>query len=107
MTMTVAVQGVGAAKVRPDRAVIALELTRVASTPAEALRDVADRTTALEGILRERGVPPSDWTTAGVSVAPAYEWRDNQQVLIGHRAVNRVQVTTADAGVVGRLRPPR
>ncbi len=101
--MTVVVQGTGTANARPDRAVLLFELGHTAPTSPEALRNVAERTASLEAVLRDRGVAEADWTTAGVTVQPAYEWRRDEHVLLGQRAVNRLQVTTRDAALVGRL----
>jgi uncharacterized protein YggE len=103
MSMTVTVQGAGTAKARPDRAVLAFELGHIAATASEALRDIADRTSALEDLLRERGLRDTDWTSAGVTVQPAHEWRKDERVLLGQRATNRLQVTTEDLALVGRL----
>ena len=64
---------------------------------------MADAVAPLEAVLRERGVADADWTTTGVTVQPAYEWRKDEHVLLGQRAVNRLQVTTRDAALVGRL----
>ena len=103
MTATVVVRGIGHASARPDRAVLVFELGHTAPTPQEALQEVATRTAALERVLRERGVSEADWTTTGVTVQATYDWRKDERVFLGHRAGNRVQVTTRDPGLVGRL----
>lgn len=103
MTATVVVRGSGTAPARPDRAVLVFDLAHTAPTPQEALQQVAERTARLELVLRDRGVGEADWTTTGVTVEAAYEWRKDQQVLLGQRAANRMQVTTRDPALVGRL----
>ena len=45
----------------------------------------------------------ADWTTTGVTVEATYDWRKDERVFLGHRAGNRVQVTTRDPSLVGRL----
>ena len=103
MTAQVVVNGTGAAPARPDRAVLAFDVSHIASTASEALQEVAQRSARLEQLLRDHGVAEADWTTTGVTVQPAYEWRRDQSVLLGQRAANRLQVTAHDAALVGRL----
>lgn len=103
MAATVVVRGEGRANARPDRAVLVFDLSHTAPTPQEALQAVSARTAVLALALRDRGVADADWTTTGVTVQPAYEWRREEQVFLGHRAANRLQVTTRDAAMVGTL----
>lgn len=103
MAATVVVRGVGRASARPDRAVLVFDLSHTAATPQQALQEVSARTAALVQVLRDRGVGEADWTTAGVTVQPAYEWRREEQVFLGQRAANRLQVTIRDAALVGPL----
>jgi hypothetical protein len=93
----------GRANARPDRAVLVFDVGHTAATPQGALQEVAARTTALAQVLRDRGVADADWTTTGVTVQPVYEWRKEERVFLGHRAANRVQVTTHDPEMVGTL----
>jgi len=83
--------------------VLVFELGHTAPTPQEALHAVASRTAALTQALHERGVSDADWTTTGVTVEATYDWRKDERVFLGHRAGNRVQVTTRDSSLVGRL----
>ena len=103
MTAQVVVNGTGAAPARPDRAVLAFDVSHTAPTAAEALQQVAERSGQLERMMRERGVADADWTTTGVTVQAAYEWQKDQRVLLGQRAANRLQVTARDAALVGTL----
>jgi uncharacterized protein YggE len=91
--------------VQPDRAVVDLGLSVVASDAPSALDQVSTRSGVLENVLNDLGIPRADWVTDGVAVAEEFEWRNDTNVLVGHRATAGVTVTLHDpAQIAGLLR---
>lgn len=100
---SVLVTGAARRFVAPDRAVLGLGISVVAPDPALALDGVAERVDRLGAVLDALGLPPADRTTDAVAVGEEREWRDNANVLIGHRATSGITVTVRDLDIVGRL----
>jgi uncharacterized protein YggE len=89
--------------VQPDRAVVSLGLTVVASDAPSALDQVSARSEVLAQVLSDAGIQPEQWITDGVAVAEEYEWRKDTNVLVGHRASTGVTVTLDDPGRIAPL----
>ena len=83
---SVTVCGSARANVSPDRATLDLGLTRVAASATEAMRTVADRSLVLEDQLASLGFSQSDWSTQAVMLAEEWEWKNDSNTLVGHRA---------------------
>ena len=90
---SVVVTGSAAQLVQPDRAVIGLGLSVVARDAATALDQVSERSATLRDRLAGLGFGAGDWVTDGVTVAEEWEYRRDQNTLIGHRASTAVTVT--------------
>ncbi|MFN8021472.1 MAG: SIMPL domain-containing protein [Acidimicrobiales bacterium] len=90
---SVVVTGSAAQQVQPDRAVIGLGLTVVARDAASALDQVSERSATLRERLTGLGFGPDDWVTDGVTVAEEWEYKRDQNTLVGHRASTAVTVT--------------
>lgn len=100
---SVIVRGTAAATVTPDRAELTLALSHLAPHPASALDEVAARSQQLVRVLESHGFAPSDWATEGVTVAEEYQWKNDSNVLVGHRASTSLTVTVRDTSLVGTL----
>ena len=100
---SVVVRGTAAASVTPDRAQLSLEVAHRAADAAAALEEVAALSARLLTVLESHGLDRSAWATDGVQVGEEYQWRDNQQVMTGFRAVTGVTVTLAGADLVGAV----
>jgi uncharacterized protein YggE len=100
---SVTVRGAAAASVTPDRAELSLALTHLAADAASALDEVAARSQQLEQMLVGHGFGPGDWATEGVQVAEEREWKNDSNVLVGHRATTAVTVTVRSLDLVGRI----
>lgn len=79
--------------VQPDRAVVSLGISVVAADAAGALDQVAERSATLTAVLGRLGFAATDWVTDGVTVAEEWEWRNEANTLVGHRASTGVTVT--------------
>ncbi len=100
---SVIVRGTAATSVTPDFAALTLEVSYRANDAAAALDGAAAMSVQLSTALDAHGIAASDRATAGVGVNEEYEYRDNQSVLVGHRATTAVTVTVRSTDLVGRI----
>ena len=100
---TVTVRGTALAAVTPDRAELSLALSHLAADAATALDAIAERSQRLEQILTDKGFARTDWATDGVQVAEEYQWKNDANVLVGHRASTAVTVTIRSVDLVGAV----
>lgn len=100
---SVVVRGSAATAVTPDFAQLTLDISHVAPDAPTALRQVADRSRALQASLDARGVQPADRATSGIQVNEEFEWRDGASVRVGHRASTSLTVTVRAIDTVGAL----
>ena len=100
---SVIVRGTAAASVTPDLAELTLEVSHRAADAAAALDGAAAKSQQLSAALDGHGIASDDRATAGISVNEEYEYRDNQSVLVGHRATAAVTVTVRSTDLVGRI----
>ena len=101
---TITVRGTGTAYGTPDEATIRLGVESLRPTAAEALADVAERTTTLVTLCRELGLGEGDVTTTGVSVREHGEHdKDGRWQHRGYRASNRVSARVREVAAIGPL----
>jgi uncharacterized protein YggE len=100
---SVTVRGTASAAVTPDRAELSVALTHLAADPAAALDQVAAGMAQLEEMLAGHGFQRSDWATDGVQVAEEYQWKNDSNVLVGHRATTTLTVTIRRTELVGTV----
>lgn len=100
---SVVVRGAAAASVTPDSAQLTLDVSHVAADAPTALEQVAARSRSLQDVLDRQGVAATDRVTAGIQVNEEFEWRDNTNVRVGHRATTAVTVTVRAIDTVGAL----
>ncbi len=100
---SVVVHGSAAASVTPDRAELSLEVSHRAADAAGALDEVAAMSGRLLAALEAHGVDRPAWATDGVQVGEEFQWRDNQQVMVGFRAATGVTATIRGAEQVAAI----
>ncbi len=93
---SVIVMGSAHQLVQPDRVVVSLALSMVAADAAMALDQVSERSVTLGDRLSQLGFDRRDWVTDGVTVAEEWEYRRDQNTLVGHRASTAITVTIDD-----------
>ena len=100
---TITVNGYGEVSVPPDEATLMLGVDAVASTPRDAMAEVAERARELVALLDELEIAPAKRSTSGVQVSEAGDY-DNQGRWQhrGFRAVEQLTVA-AGPGVLGDL----
>jgi len=100
---SVTVCGSASRSVTPDRAVVCLGIDHLAPDAAGALDQVARRAALLEEMLSDHGLDRPDWVTEGVQVSEEWQWKNDTNVLVGHRARTAVSVTVRTLDLVGTL----
>lgn len=89
----ISVQGVGEVSAPTDTGVVTLGVQVVADTVAEARDRAAEGADAILRSARNNGVDDDDLRTVQLTVAPRYEYRNEEMVLVGFEVTNLVEVT--------------
>lgn len=108
---SLSVVGHGKVSAVPDVADINLGVVTQATTAKEALNKNSEAMTALQNVLKERGVAAKDIETTQIQVSPVYSQPGPRQVgseefvpkVMGYRVVNAVEVTARDIAKLGDL----
>jgi uncharacterized protein len=100
---TVTVRGEASIRAEPDEAVLWITLSALEDAPGPALSDVSARSNTLVALLDEAGVAKADRSTSGVTVYEEFDHTETGRRSLGHRAVSRVSVRSADPELIGRL----
>jgi len=97
----ITVSGHGTVDTTPDEAVLRLAVV----TQAEDVKNASDenfgKMDAVLAKLYEIGIPEEDAVTSGYRVQPRYNWRDDEESLIGFQVHNSLVVTVRDITKVG------
>lgn len=111
---TISVTGAGKVSAAPDVADINIGVVTQASTARDALAANTEAMTAVQNVLKERGVATKDIQTTSISVQPRYSQppqpRPGQAVanefiprIVGYDVVNAVQITARDISKLGTI----
>lgn len=94
-TGTLTVTGDGQIKVRPDIAILDLDVVTTAKTAQDASQQNAQRMTAVTEALRDLGLASADLQTVGYDVFPIFETDDkspNKGKITGYRVASQLRV---------------
>jgi len=97
----ITVSGYGTVDTTPDEAVLRLSVVTQAEDVKDASDENAKKMDAVFAALYELGIPEDDAVTSGYRVRPRYNWRDDEQQLIGFQVRNSLTVTVRDIEKVG------
>ena len=97
----ITVSGHGTVDTTPDEAVLRLSVVTQAEDVKNASDENADKMDAVLAALYELGIPENDAVTSGYRVRPQYNWRDDEESLIGFQVRNSLVVTVMDIEKVG------
>ena len=101
---TLSVSGMGEAAAQPDQATLTIGVEAEGRTAAEAVRQMSERMSATLKRLRAGGVAERDIQTAGLSVAPRYNYENRQTPqIVGYVAANSVSVRMKDPDRAGAV----
>lgn len=98
---TVTVTGTATIRSEPDEAVVTLGVRTQAATAEAAMRENAEKMTAVIRALTGQGLADDDIATAWVNLYPNYS--SDGLAIIGYWAENQVNATVRDMGRVGRV----
>jgi uncharacterized protein YggE len=99
----ISVSGTGSVFGEPDIAVLSLGVEAEADSVAEARAEAAEAMDAIMSSLRDGGVEEEDIQTSRFSVYPRYDFRENEQVLLGFTVENTVIVKIRNIDDTGTL----
>lgn len=104
---TIKVSGNAEVKVKPDFATIEIGAEAQASTTSEALRLLNSKIDTIIKIIEGLGISPKDYSTSSLRLNQVYEYRNNENVLIGQKATQtfsvKIRDITADGAAIGKL----
>lgn len=93
----------GETAARPDIASITTGVQVKAPTAAEAMRQNAERMSAVVATLKARGIAERDIQTSGLNLSPQYVYENNKPPRPdGYQAANQVTVTVRDLTKLGQ-----
>ena len=88
----------------PDIAEVSGGVVTMAPTATAAMRENAERMTAVVAAVRKAGVADRDIQTTGLNLAPQYKYGNNEApVLTGYQATNTVSVRVRKIADTGKL----
>jgi uncharacterized protein len=89
-------------KAAPDLTMISAGVVTTAPTADAALKENAQKMTAVFGALKKAGVAEKDMQTSGINVSPQYNYQENKSpTIIGYQASNNVNVALHDLKSIG------
>ncbi|HXK32979.1 MAG TPA: SIMPL domain-containing protein [Dehalococcoidia bacterium] len=92
----ITVAGEGKVSAAPDIATIALGVSTLRPTVAEARDEAAAALDAMIASMKANGVEDRDIQTANLSIYPEYDYRNDQQILRGFRVTNTLTARVRD-----------
>lgn len=97
----ISVSGTGKVTGTPDTLTMLFGVEVLADTVAEAVDRAAARADAVIAALEDAGVDEADIQTANYSINPRYDWRNDEQVLLGYEVRNTVSAKIRDIPSAG------
>ncbi len=100
---SVSVSGSGSVFVDPDTAVLSLGVSLREDTAQEARDRVSELTDALVGSLKDNGIDEDDIQTTTFNLHAEYDYRGDEQRLLGYRLTHTLSVKVRDLERVGEV----
>ena len=99
----ITVTGTGRAMAAVDRVTVTLGVEIVRPDAGEAFRTAATSVTGVLAVLADHGVDSRSVRTADLSLGPRRTYRDNEQVISGYEATQRLVVSLDGLATVDRM----
>ena len=96
---TLTIQGAGTVQVNPDIAKFSVSTTVSGETSVAALSSLNKIIGQASLVLRNAGLPTSNYTTSSINLNPQYNYTDSLAILIGQQASQSLQVTVGNINV--------
>lgn len=104
---TIQVSGNSEIKVKPDFATIDIGATAKQKTTSAALQSLNQKISQIIRTIEGQGVAKKDYSTSSLTLSQAYEYRNNENVLVGQSASQTLSVKirdiSNDGAAIGRL----
>lgn len=101
---TITVSGTGTVDVKADIGKFTISVESVQDTAESARIDVSSKINIAIDLLKEYiGVTDKDLETGWISIEPYYEWDMGSRTLVGQKAYQSINVTTASIDKAGRV----
>jgi len=100
---SVSVSGSGSVFVDPDTAVLSLGVSLREDTAQGARDRVAELTEALVGSLKDNGIDDDDIQTTTFNLRAEYDYRGDEQHLLGYRVTHTLSAKVRDLDRVGEV----
>lgn len=97
------VTGEGKVTVVPDVAILSLGVEAQATTVTESQQQAAEAMDAIMGVLDDYGIAEEDIKTRYYSIQPVRRWDDGQEILLGYRVTNTVEVKVRNVEDTGSI----
>ncbi len=102
------VVGEGESRVAPDMALLSLSVMREATTAREALTANNEAMAAVISAMKAAGIEERDLQTAGVQIAPRYNYTpksdgSQEAELVAYQVTNTLSVRVRDLGKIGEI----
>lgn len=97
----IAVSGVGTVSGKPDTLTMSFGVSVLADSVSDAVEQAATRADAVIAALDANGVAEEDIQTTNYAIYPQYDWRNDQQVLLGYQVSNTVTAKIRDISAAG------
>ena len=98
---TISLTGNGVASAQADQAIVNLGVDAISMSANDAIRENADKMSAIIDAVKALGVDEDDIVTTSYSVYPWYDWIESGRVFRGYTVTNLVEVTVKDLDIVG------
>jgi uncharacterized protein YggE len=102
-TRGITVTGRGEVLAPPDLATVEIGVSVLGPTVSGAAAEAASSAQAVIHSLTGNGVEQREIGTANYSIAPEYDWRENERRLLGYRVSNTVRARIEDLTRVGPI----
>ncbi len=104
----IVVVGEGESTIAPDMALLSLSVMREAATAREALTANNDAMAAVISAMKAAGIEERDLQTAGVQIAPRYDYTPKpdgtqEAKLVAYQVTNTLSVRVRDLGKTGEI----
>ena len=99
---TISISGSAEVSMKPDTAYFSITASFTEETTEEARAKVSEMIgNAAEILTSEFGLSADDLSTSYISASPEYQWKDDERILIGQKAVQTLEITLHDIDSIG------
>ena len=100
---TITVTGTASVTVQADTAIVSLAVETTADNVTDAMRENAERITAVLDALKAEGIPEADLVTESFYINTVYDFNSIESRIKGYSVTNGLSVTVRDMSQVGHL----